>query len=139
MGTSSTSKGRSPNSPSLRREDAGFQAFLARIGRSLLAHRKRLGLSQQDVAEKIGIEPESVSRIENGVIAPTLGRLRQFAKVYSCSLEEIIGRSSDLPDDLSNRLGAELRDLPEVDRVFVTEHAIEIARHIKASRRRTVG
>lgn len=47
-----------------------------------------------------------------------------------------MGAASDMPQDLSNRLGEELRDLPEADRVFVTEQAIGIARHIKASRRR---
>jgi transcriptional regulator with XRE-family HTH domain len=48
-------------------------------------------LSQQQVSERIGIEPESISRIENGSVSPSLARLRQFAELYSCSLEAVLG------------------------------------------------
>ena len=111
--------------------DPGLKKFIEKVGLNLMVHR-RLDLSQQEVAERIGIEPESVSRMENGVISPTLTRLRQFASLYQCSLESIIGEASDLPSDLNKRLSVELEELPESDRVFVTEQAIGIARYIKA-------
>lgn len=114
--------------------DPGLKKFIEKVGLNLMVHRRRLDLSQQEVAERIGIEPESVSRMENGVISPTLTRLRQFASLYQCSLESIIGEASDLPSDLNKRLSAELEELPESDRVFVTEQAIGIARYIKALR-----
>ena len=133
---SSTPKGDKGSTIVGKDSDPGLREFIEKVGLNLLGHRRRLGLSQQEVAELIGIEPESVSRMENGVISPTLARLRQFATVYQCSVESIIGTASDLPGDLNNRLGVELKELPEADRVFVTEQAIGMARHIKASRRR---
>ena len=66
-------------------------AFLKGVGRALVEERRRCGMSQQQVAEQIGIEPETVSRIETGAIAPSLVRLRQFARVYDCSLQGLLG------------------------------------------------
>ena len=114
-----------------------LRAFLKEVGQALLRERRQAGLSQQQVAEKMGIEPETVSRIENGVIAPTLARLRQFSTVYGCSLEAIVGQASDQLPDVAKRLAEELEGLPDADRVFVVEQAISAARHIKASRQRS--
>lgn len=113
------------------------QQFVRKVGQSLLTQRKRLGFSQAEVAEKIGIEPESVSRIENGVIAPTLARLEQFGKVYGCSLSDLLSEASSLPRDLENRLASALTQLHEADRAFVTEHAIALARHLGSARQGT--
>jgi transcriptional regulator with XRE-family HTH domain len=92
-------------------------------------------LSQQQVAERIGIEPETVSRIETGVIAPTLIRLRQFAKVYGCSLQGLLGRTSDTLPDLAQRIAVELNPLPPTDQRHVAEQAVATARYLQALRR----
>lgn len=109
--------------------------FLKDVGRALVEERRRCGLSQQQVAERIGIEPETVSRIETGVIAPTLIRLRQFAKVYGCSLQELLGRTSDTLPDLAQRIAAELHPLPPIDQRHVAEQAVATARYLQALRR----
>lgn len=112
------------------------QQLYRAVGQRLAALRRKAGLSQQQVSERIGIEPESVSRIENGGVAPSLARLRQFAELYGCSLEAVIGEASDLPADVASRIARELADLPESDRSFVAEQTINLIGHIKASRRR---
>ena len=118
-----------------RFNDPGLQPFIRAVGQALLLERRKCGMSQQQVAELVGIEPESVSRIENGVIAPTLARLRQFAIIYSCSLEVIVAQASDQASDIAKKLAGELQDLPEADRTFVADQAILIARHIKSCRK----
>ena len=117
-------------------EDAEQQLYRA-VGQRLSSLRRKAGLSQQQVSEQIGIEPESISRIETGASAPSLARLRQFAELYGCSLEAIIGDASDLPADVASRIARELADLPESDRAFVAEQTISLIGHIKASRRRS--
>ena len=125
------------NSGSARLEaDADLKSFRQAVGHALLTERRRLGVSQQHVAELLGIEPESVSRIENGVIAPTLARLRQFSRAYGCSLAAIVGQASDQLPDIVRRIGKELEGLPDSDRVFVAEQAVATARHLKVFRRR---
>jgi len=116
------------------RKDAELRAFLRSVGSALLRLRRQAGLSQQQVAERMDIEPESVSRMETGAIAPTLARLRQFSRVYGCSLETIVGQASDQLPDIARRLAKELEELPDVDRVFITEQAIAAARHLKRAR-----
>lgn len=110
-------------------------AFLKGVGQALVEERRRCGLSQQQVAERIGIEPETVSRIETGVIAPTLIRLRQFAKVYGCSLQGLLGRTSDTLPDLAQRIAVELHPLPPTDQRHVAEQAVATARYLQALRR----
>jgi transcriptional regulator with XRE-family HTH domain len=114
-----------------RELDPDLRAFLRSVGQALLSERRRCGMSQQKAAELVGIEPESISRIENGVIAPTLARLRQFATIYSCSLTSIVGETSDQVSDIALKLTKELEGLTESDRVFVANQAITTARHIK--------
>lgn len=115
--------------------DPSSVQFLNAIGRALLKQRLALGLTQQQVAEAIGIQPESVSRIEHGLIAPTLSRLRQFAQLYDCSVTALIGEASDHMNDLANKLARELVDLAEIDRQFVVAQMVALARHLRSESR----
>jgi transcriptional regulator with XRE-family HTH domain len=94
-------------------------------------------MTQQHVAERLQVEPETISRIESGAIVPTLQRLRQFAEVYGCPMESLIGRTSDQAADVAKRLTEELADLAPADRAFVAEQTQALVNHIKASRRRS--
>jgi transcriptional regulator with XRE-family HTH domain len=114
-----------------------WKAFVKAVGATLSAERKARGLTQQQVAEQLNVEPETISRIESGAIVPTLQRLRQFADVYACPMESLVGRSSDQPSDVARRLTQDLADLGPTDRAFVAEQTQALISHIKASRRRT--
>ena len=109
--------------------------FLKGVGRALVEERKRCGLSQQQVAEQLGIEPETVSRIENGVIAPSLVRLRQFARVYGRSVEGLLSRTSDTLPALARRIALELEGLPSNDQRHIAEQALAAARYLQVLRR----
>lgn len=118
--------------PGAPADDADGQRFIKAIGRGLLVRRISSGLTQQQVAERVGIQPESVSRIENGQIAPTLMRLRQFAAVYDCSITVLIGEASEHPTDLALRIARELSELSETDRQFVASQAVALAWHLRS-------
>ena len=111
--------------------EAGWKAFLSLVGTRLAAERKARGLTQQQVAEKLQVEPESISRMEGGVIVPTLQRLRQFAQLYGCSMESLVSKASDQPSDMARWLEQELLALEDVDRVFAPEQAKGLIDHIK--------
>ncbi len=53
------------------------------VGKRIRGIRERLGLSQEEVAERSGVPQESLSRIENGHRDPRLDTLRRLA----CALE----------------------------------------------------
>ncbi len=106
---------------------ADWEAFTRRVGAALAHHRRLKGLSQQQVGEAIGVEPETVSRMETGVISPSLKRLCQLALVLDCPVEQLMGAASHQPQSLLNRLGEQLADLNDEDRGFVIRQSLALA------------
>ena len=65
------------------------------IGKSARAARTALGLSQADVAEKLGLSLEFVGRIERGVALPSVPTLVSLAKVLGVSSDALLGLGSE--------------------------------------------
>ena len=49
------------------------------IIQELIYERKRLGLTQQDIADKTGMKAPNVTRVESGKFTPTLEVLERYA------------------------------------------------------------
>lgn len=65
--------------------------LLARaVGAAIAGRRKARGLTQAQLAEQMGIEKETMSRLETGNISPTLGRLAQLARLLECDIGEFL-------------------------------------------------
>lgn len=109
-----------------------WQAFSRRVGAGLAQHRRSRGLSQQQVGEAIGVEPETISRMETGVISPSLKRLYQLASLFDCSLEALLGGASDQPHDLLRQLSAPLAILTDQERAFVIHQSLSLAAWLAA-------
>jgi transcriptional regulator with XRE-family HTH domain len=60
--------------------------FIRSVGVTIAMRRKAQGFTQAQFAEALGIEKETVSRIETGVISTTLSRLVQIAEILECSV-----------------------------------------------------
>lgn len=60
-----------------------------RLGRHLRALRDELDLSQEAAAERIGIHPKHLQRIERGVGNATVATLVAIAKAYEVSLSTL--------------------------------------------------
>ena len=72
---------------------------LARLlGVNIAYRRNLLGITQEALAERVGVGAVSLSRMEKGVIAPKFERLQVFADVLGCSVADLFR----LPD-ASNR------------------------------------
>ena len=52
--------------------------------------RKEKGLTQEDIASKINITPQSISKWENDLSAPDISILPQLADILEVSLEELL-------------------------------------------------
>ena len=52
--------------------------------------RKRVGLTQRQVAQALNVRESTVSEWERGLSAPRLRLVRQILNVYQCSLDELI-------------------------------------------------
>lgn len=53
--------------------------------------RKESGLSQKEVAEKLGIHQSNISDWENNISRPDYEKLIELAKIYNVTLYQLLG------------------------------------------------
>lgn len=58
---------------------------------NLREHRKAMGLSQEELAEKLGVTRQTVSKWENGTAMPDLKKLTDIANLFNSSMDELLG------------------------------------------------
>ena len=62
------------------------------LGQRISRIRKTLGLKQDDIAEKLNITAQAVSKWENDLSAPDISILPALADILNVSLDELLGR-----------------------------------------------
>ena len=98
------------------------QKYLAgMVGRAIAKQRMRTGLTQEEVAERLGVGNEAVSRIERGVVIPNIARLLAFAAIFDCGAAELLTEVSPRPDDQASRISQLLVPLGHDDRQLVLD------------------
>ena len=90
-----------------------------RLGGNLSERRKQLGWTQEMVAERVGVDAETISRIERGAHLPSLPTLDRLAGALQCSAGDLL--STEVPEEVSEAatFGAWISDLGADDRAFV--------------------
>ncbi len=91
------------------------------IGRVIAKRRTERSMTQEYVAERMGVGYEAVSRIERGAIMPTIGKLIQLAGVFNCPIEDLLVESSNRATDQGAVLSRMIDGLSETDRTFMLE------------------
>lgn len=91
------------------------------IGAAIAKRRKLAGLTQDEVAESLDIGGEAVSRIERGIVIPTVARLVRFAEIFACPVEELLVESSDRSDDQGKVIASLIASLPSEERSSVVD------------------
>ena len=61
-----------------------------KVGIKICAFRKKIGYSQEKLAEILHISPQAVSRWENGHTSPDTPLLPVLAQIFGCTIDEII-------------------------------------------------
>lgn len=84
---------------------------MTKLSERLVSLRKRDGLSQQALAEKLGITRSAVGMYETGRREPDLGTLTALADLYSVDMNTLTGRGE------APALPKNLRPLPAMGRV----------------------
>ena len=52
--------------------------------------RKEKALSRKELAEKVGVTPESIRHYEQNIREPKASVLKELAKVLECRMEDLI-------------------------------------------------
>lgn len=61
----------------------------------LIVSRNKAGLSQMELADRLGVSRQAVSRWESGDTTPTMDKLKALAKLYGVSLDWLFGDTAD--------------------------------------------
>lgn len=62
---------------------------------AIASERKRLGLSQTDLGEKVGKDRSTVARWESDPTSMGIQSLLQLAKLFNCSVDYLLGLSDE--------------------------------------------
>ena len=57
---------------------------------SFKEQRKRVGLTQMEVAKQLGVTDSAVNQWETGKTLPNVKRLGELAKLYGCTVDELL-------------------------------------------------
>lgn len=93
-----------------------------KLGEKIYALRKRLGLSQEDLASALNVSRQSISNWETGGANPEISKLPSLAETLGVSVDFLLDESRDLADfdqDNSSRQRDEKDESPN-------EHAEDI-------------
>ncbi|WP_199272468.1 helix-turn-helix domain-containing protein [Paraburkholderia acidisoli] len=97
------------------------KAVARTIGKAIARRRTIAGLTQEQVAERLGVGQEAVSRMERGVASLTVARLATLAEIYQCNIAQLVTESAEREDDQARALSAVLSRLPHADRALLIE------------------
>jgi transcriptional regulator with XRE-family HTH domain len=100
------------------------------LGRRVAERRKALGWLQAELADKLGVETETISRFERGLALPSLERLDELAHVLGIPIADLLSSATGNPIDQAVQIGSWLAPLSEADRFFVTEHIQNLCRQL---------
>lgn len=118
------------------------QKIAKRVGKTIAARRLAADLTQEQVAESLGVTQETVSRMERGLFEPTPSRLTELGELFGCDPTEFLHRLSSTPAAAASAMVNMLVGLSAHDR----EHVIDLVanetaylRSIRRSKRSSEG
>lgn len=88
------------------------------IGNRISRLRKEKGMSQEALAEKIGVSPQAVSKWENDQSCPDISLLPQLAKLLDVTVDELLTGTSN-----------EVRMVPKGQRKSIEELTLRVRIH----------
>ena len=70
------------------------------LGREIKTRRQDLGLGQGDLADRLGVTQQTISRWEGGVVLPPPKRLAALAEVLELKLDRLLSLGGYFPHDI---------------------------------------
>ena len=80
------------------------------FGERLRSFREKMGLKQADIAKMANIASETYARLERGHSLPRIETLKDLARIFSTSIDVLVGLDKEKPSDVES-MSADLRRL----------------------------
>lgn len=61
------------------------------LGKRIVSHRRQLGLTQDGLAEKLGVTAQAVSKWENDQSSPDISMLPKLSEIFGITIDELLG------------------------------------------------
>ena len=61
------------------------------LGQSIKTRRVKLGLTQTDLALKLNVSFQTVSKWEKDINEPDVKTLKKLSLIFGCSIDELVG------------------------------------------------
>lgn len=73
------------------------------LGRRIVYHRKQLGLTQDQLAERLGVTAQAVSKWENDLSCPDINMLPKLAELFGTTTDALLGRETVYEAEVVNK------------------------------------
>ena len=82
------------------------------LGNSLYSARKKIGMSQEEVAEKLGVSRQTISKWELDETLPDIRQSKRLAGLYHLTLDELVDFDIDIREiqDVIDRTSQEVSE-----------------------------
>ena len=85
------------------------------LGKRIVSNRKRLGITQDRLAEQLGVTAQAVSKWENDQSCPDIAMLPKLAEIFGITTDELLGISQPRQETVHK---AEIVDADADDRLI---------------------
>lgn len=110
---------------------AGGSSLAARLSKNIASRRRMLDLTQAQLAERLNIDTETLSRFERGRHHPSLATLEKLAEQLQTTIAALLDEPAPLADDDALAMTAWLMALDENDRNFVRDQFKRTCHHLE--------
>jgi transcriptional regulator with XRE-family HTH domain len=99
------------------------------VGKNIHACRKQSGMTQNELAQELGVEVETVSRYERGVLAPSFPQIEKICAVFNVAAWVLFSDGSDVATAQDMAIVELFKGLSPRDRDFIRSYVQAYAEH----------
>jgi len=105
--------------------------LIERLSANIAYQRRALGFTQAALAERLGVDTETLSRFERGKHLPSLATLERLADTLQVTVAELLGEDTPAPTDDALLLTSWMDGLTQSDREFAIKQLKMTCSHLK--------
>lgn len=101
------------------------------LGKRIAQRRKELQWTQEQLAERVGVDAETISRFERGVNLPSLPTLDGLAEALNVEVGDLLARPTPASSDDASLIATWLQGVSTKDRSFVLKLVRDCCTHLR--------